>query len=69
MIIRTISKQHIGGVTEKKDQPEWITDGRSARNLLKHLDNNQLAGLMCVSSVPFSLRTHQFGWKCLPRNR
>ena len=27
-IIRTISKQHTGGVTEKKDQPELIADGR-----------------------------------------
>ena len=27
MIIRRISKQHIGGVMEKKDQPEWMTDG------------------------------------------
>jgi hypothetical protein len=30
MIIRTISRQHIGGITEKKDQPEWMTDSRSA---------------------------------------
>jgi hypothetical protein len=30
MTIRTISKQHTGGVTEKKDQPEWMTDGQSA---------------------------------------
>ena len=29
MIIRTISKQHTGGVMEKKDQPELMTDGRS----------------------------------------
>jgi hypothetical protein len=29
MIIRTISKQPTGGVTEKKDQPEWMTDGPS----------------------------------------
>jgi len=28
--IQTISKQHIGGVTERKDQPEGMTDGRSA---------------------------------------
>ena len=27
--IRTISRQHTGGVTEKKDQPEWMNDGRS----------------------------------------
>jgi hypothetical protein len=25
-IIRTISKQHIGGAMKKKDQPEWMTD-------------------------------------------
>ena len=30
MIIRKISRQHIGGVTKKKDQPEWMTDGPSA---------------------------------------
>lgn len=24
----TTSGQHTGGVTEKKDQPEWMTDGR-----------------------------------------
>jgi hypothetical protein len=29
MIIRTIFKQHIGGAMGKKDQPEWMTDGRS----------------------------------------
>jgi hypothetical protein len=28
-IIRTIFKRRTGGVTEKKDQPEWMTDGRS----------------------------------------
>jgi hypothetical protein len=28
MTIRTISEQLIGGATEKKDQPEWMTDGR-----------------------------------------
>jgi len=28
--IRTILKQHTGGATEKKDQPEWMTDGPSA---------------------------------------
>jgi hypothetical protein len=27
MIIRTTSKQPTGGVTEKKDQPEWMADG------------------------------------------
>jgi len=30
MIIRTISKRHIGGAMEKKDQPERMTDGRSS---------------------------------------
>jgi hypothetical protein len=30
-IIRTIFKQRTGGVTEKRDQPEWMTDGRSSR--------------------------------------
>jgi hypothetical protein len=29
MTIRTISKRLTGGVTEKKDQLEWTTDGRS----------------------------------------
>ena len=29
MIIQTISKQHTGGATEKKDQPESAADGRS----------------------------------------
>ena len=29
-IIQTISKQHIGGAMEKKDPPEWMTDGESA---------------------------------------
>jgi hypothetical protein len=28
--IRTTSKQHTGGATKKRDQPEWMTDGRSA---------------------------------------
>jgi hypothetical protein len=27
-ITRTISRQHTGGATKKKDQPEWMTDGR-----------------------------------------
>jgi hypothetical protein len=27
---RTISRQRIGGVTKKRDQPEWMTDGESA---------------------------------------
>jgi hypothetical protein len=30
MTIRTIFKQPTGGATEKKDQPEWASDGRSA---------------------------------------
>lgn len=30
MIIRTISKQHTGGATKKRDQPGWMGDGRSA---------------------------------------
>jgi hypothetical protein len=29
MIIQITSKQHIGGAMKKKDQPEWMTDGRS----------------------------------------
>jgi hypothetical protein len=29
MTIQTIFKQHTGGATEKKDQPEWMTDGPS----------------------------------------
>jgi hypothetical protein len=29
MTIRTISKQHIGGATKKKDQAEWTNDGPS----------------------------------------
>ena len=33
MTIRTISKQHTGGVTKKKDQPEWMTDGPSVGSL------------------------------------
>src|SRR5947199_228532 len=30
MTIQTISKQHTGGVTKKKDQPEWMANGRSS---------------------------------------
>ncbi len=29
MIIRTISRQHTGGATKRRDQPEWMTDGPS----------------------------------------
>src|SRR5208283_4719085 len=29
MTIRTISKPHTGGVTKRRDQPEWTNDGRS----------------------------------------
>jgi hypothetical protein len=29
MTIRTISKQHTGGVTGKRVRPGWMTDGRS----------------------------------------
>ena len=29
MIILTISKQHTGGATERKDRPEWMTDSTS----------------------------------------
>ena len=29
MIIQTISKQHTGGATKKKDQAEWTNDGPS----------------------------------------
>ena len=28
MTIRTISRQHIGGATKKKDRAEWTNDGR-----------------------------------------
>jgi hypothetical protein len=28
MTTQTISKQHTGGAMERKDQPEWMTDGR-----------------------------------------
>jgi hypothetical protein len=36
MIIRTISKQHTGGATGKKDQPESTTDGPSVgRSLVR----------------------------------
>ena len=30
----TISKQHTGGVMGKRDQPEWMTDGRSVGSYL-----------------------------------
>jgi hypothetical protein len=39
----------------KQQDSHSLPPGRSARNLLEHLDNNHLAGLMCVSSVPFSV--------------
>ena len=46
MITRTISRQRIGGVTAKKDRPEW-TDGPSVQR-------RNLAGLspaQCASCV------------------
>ena len=62
-----ISRQCIGGVIQRKDHVARKADGPSVQNLFKHLDNDHLAGLMCVSSVPFSLGTNQFGWKCPPK--
>jgi len=40
MTTQTISKQHTGGVTEKKDQPESMTNGPSPANLRKHPKTN-----------------------------
>lgn len=39
MTIQTIFKQHIGGVTEKKDQPEWTSDGPSVGHSLVRMWN------------------------------
>lgn len=48
MIIRTISKQRIGGATEKKDQPEW-TDGRSVAHVSEKA--NTSTQRMCQASA------------------
>src|ERR1700722_11882171 len=47
MTPQTISKQHTGGVTEKKDQPESMTNGRSV--ISSHLEKNAETALkiMC----------------------
>jgi hypothetical protein len=51
MIIRTTSKQHTGGAMEKKDQPEWMTDGQSVvsfSNSLKTKSDRECARLVSV---------------------
>jgi len=70
MTIQTTFKQPIGGVTGTKGQPGWLTDGPSARHLLKQSDNNHLAERMCVSSVHFSgiYRFSILVWECRPKN-
>ena len=52
MITRTTSKQRTGGVTEKKDRPEW-TDLRPIRRLLGGPPENQLpSNMRCANNVP-----------------
>jgi hypothetical protein len=54
MIIRTTSKQRTGGVTEKKDQPEWMTNGhQSAAGQSYH-------SLAIIENELFSSRTTSY---------
>jgi hypothetical protein len=63
MIIRTIFKQHIGGVTKKKDQPEWMTDGPSVETLLSTTETTTTLEDGCVSEV-----CRSFGFTVSSRN-
>jgi hypothetical protein len=47
MTIQTISKQHIGGATEKKDQAEWMNDDQSSA----------VTSRLLVSTKPLARRT------------
>ena len=49
--IRTTSRQPTGGVTEKKDQPEWITDGRSVDYPFGTVIDPLPAMLLCANCV------------------
>jgi hypothetical protein len=65
MIIRTISKQHTGGVTKKKDQPEWMTDGPSVDHSLRAATGPLAIRLQCADCVldPTSGGLHLSRWQ------
>jgi len=52
MTTQTISKQHTGGVTEKKDQPESMTNSPSVVWLFNYWSTPALRLCKCARSVP-----------------
>jgi hypothetical protein len=58
--IQTISKQRTGGVTEKRDQPEWMTDGPS----VGWFPDQRQIGMFLICSVPMvcPVRIKQIAW-------
>jgi hypothetical protein len=69
MIIRTISKQHTGGAMERKDQPEWMTNGRSAALHSILLNMGSLDTVECVSCVPLMRAREETLWREHPDSR